>query len=869
MLSILPPAQVNKHHTMSLLIAYDSSGSTCGHPMYHQQTQKIIAELGARMERAIIFQWCDQGKLISWSDLNILNTKMRGGGGTDPVCVANYICDTNFTGDMVLITDGEVSASNIDRTDSLLCRRSFRSVAVHLIETGGVVNMSVSCPFTRNSPHTIVRYAADPAQEDNSGPLVYNPSLTSWEAFARPREAHAIAQIVTRLSDEDIAALDNIRRVNTVSEYLAAADMIERTVVARTMGKTGDPTLRDTILAMKKRILVEDASIYGESETATHLYDALGRRDTAQALVFASDMTREYYGDDAADGKSWSARINRLISMCEGALRGVFDLSGIHNAIRTDRARRAATLYAVDVNDVPITQTVDDDVTAESFTCPITMDEEHDVVVLMANDCKSVLAGIDKTIVDAVIDCPLNALNYPIVIDRLKAKIDHPISLRAYKDARDFGTPIVTSPFTRRAVNGGLCLGASKEHCAATSWSLAHVIGGGKKLGNLDLWFAVVWLLVERGTFPYLTTLLPSFRAHMRYRLQNRMTYLSLTGLPELPTSYVKLSVAVWYVFASGALGLSARRQAIRAHLFHTDALAGLVRLAGYDLPAGTEAYAARLRGVARALASVKKPNGRNAFHNRVMALTQACVRVDVESSAVRDAVRLRETQCDAWIPVDGPASETQIAAVMAEFASRGFDGLCADDLRLIAQLVHPSKSMGDIDVPFETLAAVPPTSPPLIEWAYGSHVPAHVTICPATCRPYYNPQPSVTWREACQTTFGIAAEQTISLNEQYGVFVLRYKMYPTRDEFLLFLYNRYVVHGTQHHTLPAHIDQYVSEVFAEYAPIVSSLPAEMFVRRWLASRSIETRVEREKNDDDYTRTQESHNSNVRPESQN
>jgi hypothetical protein len=40
-------------------------------------------------------------------------------------------------------------------------------------------------------------------------------------------------------------------------------------------------------------------------------------------------------------------------------------------------------------------------------------------------------------------------------------------------------------------------------------------------------------------------------REHMLYRLRARTTFLSLSGLPEFPSTRVQLGVAAWYVFTA------------------------------------------------------------------------------------------------------------------------------------------------------------------------------------------------------------------------------------------------------------------------------------------------------------------------------
>lgn len=168
---------------------------------------------------------------------------------------------------------------------------------------------------------------------------------------------------------------------------------------------------------------------------------------------------------------------------------------------------------------------------------------------------------------NSLLDCPLNALGREDVMTRLKvergkecrgkaayrysfhsqAKIDHAVSLRAFKLASDTGVPMDTSPMTRRPVLGGLCLGVGEEHCRATTWALDQAITGGKRVGNADLWFAVIWQLVELGHTPWLSQpVVEAIRRQMTWRLAHHSTFIALTGDPGLPTTRVTLATAVW-----------------------------------------------------------------------------------------------------------------------------------------------------------------------------------------------------------------------------------------------------------------------------------------------------------------------------------
>lgn len=789
----------------STLIAYDGSGSTGNAPFYHDEVQRIVATLPANSK---ILYWDTESRLISHDALAQINKARKGGGGTEPALIACHISETGFTGDLVIITDGQVGS--IEHVDGCLPPNAkFNHVTAYLIHTGGTVNMSVACPFTRRTPHEVYLYGPDHER-----------------------------RLVVSATEADLGVVSRIQDIGTVAEFEAAAPALEKAIVAATMGSTGDPTLRDSLLAMKARIMRAEARAKGESDTVRALNVALDERRMADALVLARTLTKEYYGDEEEDpdAKTWSARLSRFVSMTEGALRSTFDLSGISSAIRGDRARRAPSAVAPAApQETPAAVA-----TPPAFECPITCDTEGDVVLLVA-DGAPLLAGVDKDIANSLYDCPLNLLNHPTLVAALKKRLDHPISLRAFQEANASGHPFTTSPMTRRPVAAGaICLGPAEDHCRATTWTLAQLMTGGKLIGNQDLWFACIWLLVERGEIPYLTPILPQLRAHMQWRLANHQSSVSLTGVPEFPTTRVPLRTAVWYVFASAEFGMPPRRDVLRTHLPHLPALRELLALTGLELSETVQRHVLRLRTMLSMLSWVKRD--RHTLPNLMLALTQLCVEVDPT------AFRMEFERAPRFIPIDGAPTEAQRARVM-ELLPAQYRELTLEECVGLAALVDPSKSAGDIALPL-TWTPPPLRAPTLNGWpGYGLRdVPyERVAICPATCRPYYYVK-GETWYDVASKIYGFRFTKhsnILSTNQSHGDFVVRYDMYPTVDELLTYIYNRRVVNGDKT-TLPHAAVAFMKGAIMDAEPLMATLTPAVFGRRFTNSVVREDRIDME-----------------------
>lgn len=61
---------------------------------------------------------------------------------------------------MILITDGEVGASSVEQADQLLGCNSFDTVQCHIVSPK--INLSVTCPFTRNNNSMVCSYKNGP-----------------------------------------------------------------------------------------------------------------------------------------------------------------------------------------------------------------------------------------------------------------------------------------------------------------------------------------------------------------------------------------------------------------------------------------------------------------------------------------------------------------------------------------------------------------------------------------------------------------------------------------------------------------------------------------------------------------------------------
>lgn len=60
-----------------------------------------------------------------------------------------------------------------------------------------------------------------------------------------------------------------------------------------------------------------------------------------------------------------------------------------------------------------------------------------------------------------------------------------------------FGKDLSKNPFTQNRLLGGIPLGTHKSHVEVGNYTIAKLISGGKILGNLNMYYAVIWCLIN------------------------------------------------------------------------------------------------------------------------------------------------------------------------------------------------------------------------------------------------------------------------------------------------------------------------------------------------------------------------------------
>jgi hypothetical protein len=210
------------------LFAIDISGSTSG-SFYYNHVEQILKSMLEPSD--IIIFWDDKSEIVSHQEAYFWISKRNGRGGTYPIVIAQEIVKSHLqVCEIILITDGEVSTSDIDKCDVFLLSHHilFTKCTCFIISKSSSVNLSVICPFSRNCPSTTTQLNSDTSFV-NTAPII-------------------------SVSPEDIDLLEQIDQINTFEELSSKYDSISRALTARVLGTTGDKKLHDQCVALQRRI---------------------------------------------------------------------------------------------------------------------------------------------------------------------------------------------------------------------------------------------------------------------------------------------------------------------------------------------------------------------------------------------------------------------------------------------------------------------------------------------------------------------------------------------------------------------------------------------------------------------------------------
>jgi hypothetical protein len=507
-----------------------------------------------------------------------------------------------------------------------------------------------------------------------------------------------------------------------------------------------------------------------------------------------------------------------------GDLRGKYDL----NQIKSNKMATAQTAVEGEVaKEVDI-----EDLSKNPIECPILFDE--DVPQILIDECDPILLGVEKNIVDDIVACPLRLLNYPNLKNKLKSRLSNFVGVMGIK--AKFNKKLLKNPFTQNRLLGGIPLGTHKSHVTVGNHTISKLMAGGKVLGNLNLYYAVIWYLIQEKTIEYLKDIEANATEQLIFRLKNYKTYASMCGQAQFFNTQLSTDIAVWYTLNSGSLNLPTDRDTFRFHFYDLEPMMKIVQTLGYPNDEGLMGHYNRTKALFGFLSTYKtmrSQHDKKSLENMLKGLYQNGVFIDAKKLNQKF---IKNEVCSVFVPVDGPASPEQVESIRAKLGERYpfTKELTNEELVHIPSLIDAKKHISQH--PLEYNVVIPPLPEPEVSWQYGlADVPHEVKICGKTLRPFH-------------VENGVkegSDEKVLREVKYFEEFLFKYEKVPNVDELVLFLYNRYV-ESKKYKTLPFKVREWAESLIEEYKPHMESLGAKEAKRVFNGSRVIAKRIKME-----------------------
>lgn len=478
---------MNSKPNTYLLIDY--SGSTGGEAAYWNYASKLISE----NPDATYVIWDTEAQIISRSAVQKIADKRQGNGGTQPQCFIKLIPEKS---NLILLTDGQISTSDVDKCEKILNGRMFTKVDVHFYKTSGEVNLSVSTPLTRKTKYRMYLDGKILAEGSSIEAIDLNPYFNNPEKFV----------------DE--------------------SDNLLKQIIMQNLGKT-NTSLRDELLKLQKNMLNYIATSNSSDNKFGNLRELLSDGQYDDSIKLMKEVISK---GDTSLGKQIEKIIQEMIAQCSGSNN--FSL----NILEPGRLTRATVLDKITVEEIPKTEHY------SAFECPIFF--EHDIPLCLIKTGPPVFFDVEKNYLDNIMTNPFLVLNDSNLAERVKNRIDHLIGFDAGKSL--FANANVKSPMSRELISSALVLGNDTTHSTATNFALADIFFGKKLVGQSELWLSVLYFIIKQIT--YLSEdiqFMKVLESNLIYRMKSCNTNITLSGLPIEPLLKCPMDLAIWYCVAS------------------------------------------------------------------------------------------------------------------------------------------------------------------------------------------------------------------------------------------------------------------------------------------------------------------------------
>jgi hypothetical protein len=744
----------------------DYSGSTDCSSKYWSTVQDIIY---ANKNNEFYFWDTKVTSRKSFNEAWQQATSKKGFGGTTPDCFVGLLKEDD---DIIIVTDGQIVQSDIEKCDGKLSGMKFSNVEMHFIGTGGNMNLSVSAPFTRKTKFNMYINGEN-----------YSSGSTEKE-------------------------IDFQSYHNNVEAFISEAENINKQITLKLLGLPGNhqhrTQIRNDLLKLQENLLRQVANM----NTGNFDFDSIRKTlDGGNYDGAIKELSSFIMCIDSSLGKKVETLIRGLIHTCESN-----DFS--FDVLQHGRLARTDTVASTRPEELPSVEDY-----SGNFECPVSLSEE--IPVCLIKQGLPVLDSVEKSKLDSIMANPLMLLLDNTLVEKVKHRLDHPIGLDSAKELFSRGS--VKSPLTRKKISCALTFGLDHTHFKATNYAVANLLFGNKLVGQPELWLAVIYFIIT--DIPYLNdnnALMKAYETHMIHRMKTMNTNMTLSGLPIEPMIKCPVDIAIWYCVMSAYINRNNNPDDVRNRLRSmgpaSKYLVKLVNLLNYPYPME---WILRQMSLYKAFAwMMNEEKSNNPDHWKKL------IRAQYQNSMILSNGNI--------IILDGPDTDTK-PKLPSFRAMYGAPDVSLEELLTLQTLVNRSRTTNSIMIPENLVGQMIPDYVRNYSYKEDDNVNRYIPeLSPKTFRPYIiDRKKNIYWLNSCIQEMG---SKFISAYSYFIRFVDEHDRYPSQEEFIEYLERKQLARedGNASNTLPQYIQIYVNDVFTNYETILGKNFSEVSVSQFI-----------------------------------
>ncbi len=745
-------------------------------------------------------------KLVLWNHTLITDPSVieafledpEGMGGTDIQPIAAFILHYEINTNIIIITDGEINQRIVQSASQMLTNHKFNKVTFYLCSQ----NVSVGTAFSRNCALEVINLL--------NGQVIYGVSQEDIEIFDHLETigtTHQFNELYERLFNYVQTQVRGLKKnhKNVLNIRKKLVTMSRKVISDRNKNKSKD----NTILSIQMADLKED-----EKET--------------QCTSVINQMLKSFSFEEADE---LQRKISRLIKLTNGSLSNSFK----HQNIHSHRAANAPVAKIIKNKD--IANENEQKVSTCEFECPVSLEEGRCAILfkkgvplltelsLEMTDSSQLINSITNN--PLILTCP----SMQTILEKLFNRFDRALGVDVATDPR-FNH---IGPETRNELEDFfLICGDTRLFNNATDSAIYQLVAGGKKLGNANLWFTLIWYTIKYKIIKceHLQDFLPYIENHLLYRLGNNVINASMTGLADAFNMRMKFCESVYFITAGAPVQnvYMKNNEALRLHLPYINVLYRLMDLLKWKIPDKSVKHNT-LTSAVLSLLYLSKKITKHDLRTKIEALTRNSIAIAREN--ICQKVLDVETSVD-YIIVDGPVNEKNKQAILEYLYAftENFRQLSVGSIQELAKRVGPQHAPNTVEFTNYEVEL-----PPLYSWKPTDGRASNVTINEYTCRPT-----NAGWEKSLFEATQLTPPETMSSMKRYMEFVVKYNKLPTVDEYNLYMFNRICIHG-RYASLDTDITTDYDETRTSYAPIFKKLSIIEAVKRYEKSVIIKDRI--------------------------